>query len=65
MASEFMDRFRFNTENAPDVFYIQNAHRNIPRVRYSLEIRSYSGQTSFRRRTDEQVFRPGLGPAIL
>ncbi|XP_070014461.1 uncharacterized protein [Nicotiana sylvestris] len=24
MVSEFMDRFRFNTENAPDVFYIQN-----------------------------------------
>ncbi|XP_070045408.1 uncharacterized protein [Nicotiana tomentosiformis] len=23
MASDFMDRFRFNTENAPDVFYIQ------------------------------------------
>ncbi|XP_070043802.1 uncharacterized protein [Nicotiana tomentosiformis] len=24
MASDFMDWFRFNTENAPDVFYIQN-----------------------------------------
>ncbi|XP_070009930.1 uncharacterized protein [Nicotiana sylvestris] len=24
MASNFMDRFRFNIENAPDVFYIQN-----------------------------------------
>ncbi|XP_070017523.1 uncharacterized protein [Nicotiana sylvestris] len=24
MTSDFMDRFRFNTENAPDVFYIQN-----------------------------------------
>ncbi|XP_070047446.1 uncharacterized protein [Nicotiana tomentosiformis] len=24
MASDFMDRFRFNMENAPDVFYIQN-----------------------------------------
>ncbi|XP_070034191.1 uncharacterized protein [Nicotiana tomentosiformis] len=24
MASDFMDRFRFNTENALDVFYIQN-----------------------------------------
>ncbi|XP_070050247.1 uncharacterized protein [Nicotiana tomentosiformis] len=24
MASDFMDRFRFNTENAPHVFYIQN-----------------------------------------
>ncbi|XP_070010607.1 uncharacterized protein [Nicotiana sylvestris] len=24
MASEFMDRFRFNMENTPDVFYIQN-----------------------------------------
>ncbi|XP_070010881.1 uncharacterized protein [Nicotiana sylvestris] len=24
MASNFMDRFRFNTENEPDVFYIQN-----------------------------------------
>ncbi|XP_070021762.1 uncharacterized protein [Nicotiana sylvestris] len=23
MTSDFMDRFRFNTENAPDVFYIQ------------------------------------------
>ncbi|XP_070003055.1 uncharacterized protein [Nicotiana sylvestris] len=24
MVSDFMDRFRFNTENAPNVFYIQN-----------------------------------------
>ncbi|XP_070042673.1 uncharacterized protein [Nicotiana tomentosiformis] len=24
MASDFIDRFRFNTENTPDVFYIQN-----------------------------------------
>ncbi|XP_070055082.1 uncharacterized protein [Nicotiana tomentosiformis] len=24
MASDFMDRFRFNTENALDIFYIQN-----------------------------------------
>ncbi|XP_070050752.1 uncharacterized protein [Nicotiana tomentosiformis] len=24
MASDFMDRFRFNTKNTPDVFYIQN-----------------------------------------
>ncbi|XP_070057934.1 uncharacterized protein [Nicotiana tomentosiformis] len=24
MASDFMDRFRFNTENAPNIFYIQN-----------------------------------------
>ncbi|XP_070007200.1 uncharacterized protein [Nicotiana sylvestris] len=24
MVSDFMDRFRFNTENTPDVFYIQN-----------------------------------------
>ncbi|XP_070041100.1 uncharacterized protein [Nicotiana tomentosiformis] len=24
MASDFMDRFRFNTDNAPDVFYIEN-----------------------------------------
>nr|XP_009780901.1 PREDICTED: uncharacterized protein LOC104229877 [Nicotiana sylvestris] len=24
MSSEFMDRFRFNTENAPYIFYIQN-----------------------------------------
>ncbi|XP_070006656.1 uncharacterized protein [Nicotiana sylvestris] len=24
MESDFIDRFRFNTENAPDVFYIQN-----------------------------------------
>ncbi|XP_070046679.1 uncharacterized protein [Nicotiana tomentosiformis] len=24
MASDFMDRFRFNTENARDIFYIQN-----------------------------------------
>ncbi|XP_070025287.1 uncharacterized protein [Nicotiana sylvestris] len=28
MASDFMDRFRFNTENAPDVFYIQNLKKN-------------------------------------
>ncbi|XP_070034965.1 uncharacterized protein [Nicotiana tomentosiformis] len=24
MASDFLDRFRFNTENVPDIFYIQN-----------------------------------------
>nr|XP_009781972.1 PREDICTED: uncharacterized protein LOC104230790 [Nicotiana sylvestris] len=28
MASDFMDRFRFNTENAPDVFYIPNLKKN-------------------------------------
>ncbi|XP_070050678.1 uncharacterized protein [Nicotiana tomentosiformis] len=28
MASDFMDRFRFNTENAPDIFYIQNLKKN-------------------------------------
>ncbi|XP_070039456.1 uncharacterized protein [Nicotiana tomentosiformis] len=28
MASAFVDRFRFNTENAPDVFYIQNLKKN-------------------------------------
>ncbi|XP_070050744.1 uncharacterized protein [Nicotiana tomentosiformis] len=28
MASDFMDWFRFNTENAPDVFYIQNLKKN-------------------------------------
>ncbi|XP_070040425.1 uncharacterized protein [Nicotiana tomentosiformis] len=28
MASDFMDRFRFNTENAPEVFYIQNLKKN-------------------------------------
>ncbi|XP_070036494.1 uncharacterized protein [Nicotiana tomentosiformis] len=27
MASDFMDRFRFNTENVPDVFYIQNLQK--------------------------------------
>ncbi|XP_070001936.1 uncharacterized protein [Nicotiana sylvestris] len=27
MASDFMDRFRFNTENTPDVFYIQNLRK--------------------------------------
>ncbi|XP_070004591.1 uncharacterized protein [Nicotiana sylvestris] len=29
MASDFMDRFRFNTENAPDVFYIQNLKKKL------------------------------------
>ncbi|XP_070029896.1 uncharacterized protein [Nicotiana sylvestris] len=29
MTSDFTDRFRFNTKNAPDVFYIQN-HKNKP-----------------------------------
>ncbi|XP_070053325.1 uncharacterized protein [Nicotiana tomentosiformis] len=24
MESDFMDQFRYNTENAPDIFYIQN-----------------------------------------
>ncbi|XP_070006760.1 uncharacterized protein [Nicotiana sylvestris] len=28
MASDFMDRFRFNTENTPDMFYIQNLKKN-------------------------------------
>ncbi|XP_070008296.1 uncharacterized protein [Nicotiana sylvestris] len=28
MTSDFMNRFRFNTENAPDVFYIQNLKKN-------------------------------------
>ncbi|XP_070045185.1 uncharacterized protein [Nicotiana tomentosiformis] len=29
MALDFMDRFRFNTENAPDVFYIQNLKKKL------------------------------------
>ncbi|XP_070034987.1 uncharacterized protein [Nicotiana tomentosiformis] len=28
MASNFMDQFRFNTENALDIFYIQNLKKN-------------------------------------
>nr|XP_009771701.1 PREDICTED: uncharacterized protein LOC104222202 [Nicotiana sylvestris] len=30
MASDFMDRFRFNTENVLDVFYIQNIKKKPP-----------------------------------
>ncbi|XP_070049270.1 uncharacterized protein [Nicotiana tomentosiformis] len=29
MASDFMDRFRFNLENAPDVFYIHNLKKKL------------------------------------
>nr|XP_033513369.1 uncharacterized protein LOC117278052 [Nicotiana tomentosiformis] len=29
MASDFIDRFRFNTENAPDVFYIQDLKKKL------------------------------------
>ncbi|XP_070036160.1 uncharacterized protein [Nicotiana tomentosiformis] len=32
MASDFMDRFRFNTENAPDVFYIQNLKKKLTEI---------------------------------
>ncbi|XP_070031124.1 uncharacterized protein [Nicotiana tomentosiformis] len=32
MASDFMDRFRFNTENAPDVFYIQNLKKKPTKI---------------------------------
>ncbi|XP_070054642.1 uncharacterized protein [Nicotiana tomentosiformis] len=28
MVSDFMDRFRFNTENTPDIFYVQNLKKN-------------------------------------
>ncbi|XP_070041502.1 uncharacterized protein [Nicotiana tomentosiformis] len=42
MASDFMDRFSFNTENTPDVFYIQNLKKNptetFRRVCYSVEV---------------------------
>ncbi|XP_070035184.1 uncharacterized protein [Nicotiana tomentosiformis] len=29
MSSDFMDRFRFNTQNAPDIFYIQNLKKKL------------------------------------
>ncbi|XP_070005305.1 uncharacterized protein [Nicotiana sylvestris] len=32
MASDFKDRFRFNTENAPDVFYIQNLKKKLTKT---------------------------------
>ncbi|XP_070011035.1 uncharacterized protein [Nicotiana sylvestris] len=32
MASDFMDKFRFNTENAPDVFYIQNLKKKPTKI---------------------------------
>ncbi|XP_070001896.1 uncharacterized protein [Nicotiana sylvestris] len=51
MASDFMDRFRFNTENAPDVFYIQNLKKKPTET-----FREYAT----RWRTEAVMVRPAL-----
>ncbi|XP_070014272.1 uncharacterized protein [Nicotiana sylvestris] len=46
MASDFMDRFRFNTENAPYVFYIQNLKKKPAETfyKYATRWRSEAGK---------------------
>ncbi|XP_070057458.1 uncharacterized protein [Nicotiana tomentosiformis] len=51
MASDFMDRFRFKTENAPDVFYIQNLKKKPTKT-----FREYATQW----RSDAAKVRPAL-----
>ncbi|XP_070039827.1 uncharacterized protein [Nicotiana tomentosiformis] len=51
MVSDFIDRFRFNTENAPDVFYIQNLKKKPTET-----FREYAT----RRRSEAAKVRPAL-----
>ncbi|XP_070040829.1 uncharacterized protein [Nicotiana tomentosiformis] len=46
MALDFMDQFRFNTENAPDVFYIQNLKKKLTETfcEYATRWRSEAGK---------------------
>ncbi|XP_070040025.1 uncharacterized protein [Nicotiana tomentosiformis] len=48
MASDFMDKFRFNTENAPDVFYIQNLKKKPTKTvhEYDTQWRSEAAKVS-------------------
>ncbi|XP_070037140.1 uncharacterized protein [Nicotiana tomentosiformis] len=51
MASDFIDRFRFNTEYAPDIFYIQNLKKKLTEI-----FREYVT----RRRSEAAKVRPPL-----
>ncbi|XP_070007633.1 uncharacterized protein [Nicotiana sylvestris] len=54
MASDFMDRFRFNTENAPDVFYIQNLKKKPTETFCKYATRWRSEEAKVRLALDEE-----------
>ncbi|XP_070029485.1 uncharacterized protein [Nicotiana sylvestris] len=54
MESDFMDRFRFNTENAPDVFYIQNLKKKPTEIFREYVTRWRSEATKVRPFLDEE-----------
>ncbi|XP_070047359.1 uncharacterized protein [Nicotiana tomentosiformis] len=54
MASDFMDRFRFNTENMLDVFYIQNLKKKMIETFYEYVTRWRSEATKVRLVLEEE-----------
>jgi len=69
MASDFMDQFRFNTENAPDVFYIQNLKKKPTKTFCEYATRWRSKAAKVRPSLDEEqmnkFFYQSIGSAIL
>jgi len=54
MTSDFMDQFKFNTENAPDVFYIQNLKKKPTETFREYATRWKSEAAKFRPSLDEE-----------
>ncbi|XP_070008502.1 uncharacterized protein [Nicotiana sylvestris] len=54
MASNFMDRFRFNTENAPDVFYIHNLKKKATETFHEYATRWRSEATKVKPTLEEE-----------
>ncbi|XP_070046885.1 uncharacterized protein [Nicotiana tomentosiformis] len=54
MASDFMDRFRFNTENTPDVFYIQSLKKKPTETFYEYATHWRSEDTKVRPSLEEE-----------
>ncbi|XP_070031709.1 uncharacterized protein [Nicotiana tomentosiformis] len=54
MASNFMDRFRFNAENAPDIFYIQNLKKRPTKTFREYATRSRSEAAKVRPTLEEE-----------
>ncbi|XP_070049571.1 uncharacterized protein [Nicotiana tomentosiformis] len=54
MASDFMDRFRFNIENTPDVFYIQNLKKKLTETFHEYATRWRSEAAKVRLALEEE-----------
>ncbi|XP_070049098.1 uncharacterized protein [Nicotiana tomentosiformis] len=57
MASDFTDRFRFNTENLPDVFYIQNLKKKPTEIFCEYATRWRSEATKVRPALEEDQMK--------